>query len=342
MNFTEAIEQATLSVLSKSYKNLVFGLEVSNVGSKIYEMFPKQVYETPVSELSSTGLAVGLATQGFKPQVVFGRVEFALLAFDQIFTQAGRWEYMFGGNYPCPVNFRIQIGRQWGNGPQHTANYHSIFMQSYGIDIFIPSTPEEAYKHIIYSNQLNHPSVILEHRYLSQITQDFKKISFTKIYQYKIYTSNPKKKKYLIITYGDSLIDSLKAQKILKKEKIDIDVICFTYFPFQNRIPKKVFHIIKNYKKIIFVDSAPFQFGILSGISSIFAMNMKKNQKFYFICPPNKPSPSAPFLAKDYYKNYKDIVNFVGKIEFGKNLFFKKLSFDQIMLWPKDNLNTLI
>ena len=198
MNFTEAIEQATLSVLSKSYKNLVFGLEVSNVGSKIYEMFPRQVYETPVSELSSTGLAVGLATQGFKPQVVFGRVEFALLAFDQIFTQAGRWEYMFGGNYPCPVNFRIQIGRQWGNGPQHTANYHSIFMQSYGIDIFIPSTPEEAYKHIIYSNQLNHPSVILEHRYLSQITQVFKKISFTKIYQYKIYKiSAPKFTKLL-------------------------------------------------------------------------------------------------------------------------------------------------
>jgi len=141
MNFSDAIQEGTIKVLSKSKKNLVFGLEVTNVGSKIFEKFPSQVFETPVSELASSGLAVGLATQGFKPQVVFGRVEFALLAFDQIFTQAGRWEYMFGGNYPCPVNFRVQIGRQWGNGPQHTANYHSIFMQSYGLDIFITSTP---------------------------------------------------------------------------------------------------------------------------------------------------------------------------------------------------------
>ena len=62
MNFTKAIEQATIRVLSKNNKNLVFGLEVTNVGSKIFEKFPNQVFETPVSELSSSGLAVGLAT----------------------------------------------------------------------------------------------------------------------------------------------------------------------------------------------------------------------------------------------------------------------------------------
>ena len=142
MNFSNAIQEGTIKILSKNKKNLVFGLEVTNVGSKIYEMFSSQVFETPVSELASSGLCVGLAIRGFKPQIVFGRVEFALLAFDQILTQAGRWEYMFGGKYPCPVTFRIQIGRQWGNGPQHTANYHSIFMQSYGLDVYIPSTPQ--------------------------------------------------------------------------------------------------------------------------------------------------------------------------------------------------------
>ena len=138
-----------------------------------------------------------------------GRVEFALLAFDQILTQAGRWEYMFGGNYPCPVTFRIQIGRQWGNGPQHTANYHSIFMQSYGLDIYIPSTPQEAYFHIINSNKQNRPAVILEHRYLTQIKENFKTNRKIKIRQHTLYKSVKNKKKYLIITYGDGLIDSL-------------------------------------------------------------------------------------------------------------------------------------
>jgi pyruvate/2-oxoglutarate/acetoin dehydrogenase E1 component len=341
MNFSDAIQEGTIKVLLKSKKNLVFGLEVTNVGSKIYEKFPSQVFETPVSELASSGLAVGLATQGFKPQVVFGRVEFALLAFDQIFTQAGRWEYMFGGNYPCPVNFRVQIGRQWGNGPQHTANYHSIFMQSYGLDIFIPSTPEEAYLHTLYSNQLNNPSVILEHRYLTQINQNFKK-KLHKITQHTLYKNNNKKKNYLIITYGDSLIDSLKAKKILNEERINVDILNFSYFPFKNRIQKQALDLAKHYKKIIFFDSAPFEFGILSGISSLLKINKKKKQKFYYLSPKNEPSPSAPFLAKNYYKTFKDIVNLVSKIEVGKKIYGKKLSFDDVMLWPKDDIKDLI
>ena len=341
MNFSEAIQEGIIKILSKSKKNLIFGLEVTNVGSKIYENFPLQVFETPVSELASSGLAVGLATRGFKPQVVFGRVEFALLAFDQIFTQAGRWEYMFGGNYPCPVNFRIQIGRQWGNGPQHTANYHSIFMQSYGLDIFIPSTPEEAYQHIIYSNQINNPSVILEHKYLTQINQNFEKKTF-KISQYKLYKNYKSKNKYLIVTYGDGLIDSLKAKKFLNKKKIDADVLNFSYFPFKNRIQNNALGLINNYQKIIFFDSAPFQFGILSGISSLLNISKNKKKKFFYLSPKSEPSPSAPFLAKNYYKNFKDIINLIYKIEIKKRPHNKKLSFDEIMLWPKDNIEDLI
>lgn len=339
MNFSDSIEDGTIKVLSKSKKNLVFGLEVTNVGSKINEKFPSQVFETPVSELSSSGLAVGLATQGFKPQVIFGRVEFAMLAFDQIFTQAGRWEYMFGGNYPCPVNFRIQIGRQWGNGPQHTANYHSIFMQAYGIDVFIPSTPEEAYNHVIYANKLNIPSVILEHRYLSQVQQKFSKKKI-KIQQHKLYKHN-NKKNFLIVTYGDSLIDALKAKKFLNEKKIITDVLNFSYFPFKNRIQKESLDIISHYKKVIFFDSAPIQFGILSNILSLVKLNKNKKQKYYFLSPENLPSPSAPFLAKNYYKNSKDLINLVSQIEINKKIYNRNLSFDEVMLWPKDDICSL-
>ena len=342
INFSDAIEEGTIKILSKNKKNLVFGLEVTNVGSKIYEKFSSQVFETPVSELASSGLGVGLATRGFKPQIVFGRVEFALLAFDQILTQAGRWEYMFGGKYPCPVTFRIQIGRQWGNGPQHTANYHSIFMQSYGLDVYIPSTPQEAYQHVISSNRQNHPSVILEHRYLTQVKESFSKIETKKIEQHKIYKNKNSSKKYLIITYGDGLIDSLKAKKYLKEKGIFVDVLNFSFFPFKDRIQKKAINIAKEYKEIIFFDSAPFEFGILSGISSILKINNKRKQNFHYLSPKNEPSPSAPSLAKDYYKNTKDIINLVSKIHINKKIIHKKLSFDEVMLWPQDDIKDLV
>ena len=136
---------------------------------------------------------------------------------------------MFGGRYPCPVTFRIQIGRQWGNGPQHTANYHSIFMQSYGLDIYIPSTPEEAYNHVVESNKKNNPAIILEHRYLTQIKQNFKKNKNKKIEQHKLYKKKGKNTKFLIVTYGDGLIDALKAKNYLNSRGIYIDIKFFIF-----------------------------------------------------------------------------------------------------------------
>ena len=209
---------------------------------------------------------------------MFGRVEFAMLAFDQIFTQAGRMEYTFGGNIKCPVNFRIQVGRQW----ETDLNILQIiiqFLQSYGLDVFIPSTPKEAFQHNIYMNSLNHPSVMLEHRYLTQIKENFnlkqkiKKPSHSKLYKSKI----KKKSKILLITYADTLIDSLKAKKELESYGIPIDILNFSYFPFKKKIDYKSITLVENYDNLIFIDSAPFQFGILSGIMSTISVNSKKN-----------------------------------------------------------------
>src|SRR5258708_1021712 len=128
LNFTDAILQAHAENLSENARSLILGLGVNypngadGTTKGLAGRFPKQVFDTPVSELSFTGMAVGLGSEGFRLIVHHGRVEFAMLAFDQIFTQASRWNYMFGGDYPCNIGFRICIGRQWGNGPQHTAN----------------------------------------------------------------------------------------------------------------------------------------------------------------------------------------------------------------------------
>jgi pyruvate dehydrogenase E1 component beta subunit len=98
-----------------TYKN---GADGTTAGLKL--KYPSRVFDVPLSEAGFTGMAVGSAITGLHPIVHHGRVEFALFAADSIFTQASKWNYMFGGNNPVPIVFRINIGRQWGNGPQHT------------------------------------------------------------------------------------------------------------------------------------------------------------------------------------------------------------------------------
>ena len=229
-----------------------------------------------------------------------------------------------------------------GNGPQHTANYHSIFMQSYGLDIYIPSTPEEAYNHVVESNKKNNPAIILEHRYLTQIKQSFKKNKNKKIEQHKLYKKKGKNTKFLIVTYGDGLIDALKAKNYLNSRGIYIDVLNFSFFPFKNRIKKSAMNIVKHYNEVIFFDSAPFDFGILSGISSLLKVNNKSNQNFSYLSPKNEPSPSAPSLAKNYYKNQYDLINLILNIKKIKKKVIKKLSFNEVMLWPQDDLKDLL
>ena len=336
MKFNEAIKEATIKALKQNKKNLLFGLEVTNQGAGFIEKFPNQVFETPVSELSSTGLVVGLASRGFKPTIVYGRIEFALLAMDQILTQAGRWEYMFGGNYPCPAKFRIQIGRQWGNGPQHTANYHSIFFQALEFDIFIPSTPKEAYYQILYMSHSSIPSIFLEHRYLNLINQNFK-ISQKKINikNSKIY--GKKKDDILIITYADTLPITLKAKEILEINNIFPTIMNLSFFPRRNRISKKDIIFINNFSNILFIDSAPFDFGILSGVNSILSMKLK-NKNFYKLSSKNMPAPSSPKFMSNYYINKNNIINYVTNILKKKRIKLKKLSFEEEILWPNFTL----
>ena len=330
--FSDTIKEAQLYNLKKNSKFLVIGLEVSYDEAGLKDKFKNQVIETPVSELSYAGLAVGLATQGYTPFVQFGRIEFAMLAFDQIFTQASRWSYMFGGNYPCPVSFKIQVGRQWGNGPQHTASYNSIFLNSVGLDLFIPATPQDCWNHITYVLNNKNPSAILEHRWLLQTSEKINKKTRKKLPRGHLYEK--KNSDTLLITYGDSLPDSLKAQNILEEKGLKVSVLNLSFFPKKERFSKNLIRTITSYKNLYFIDSAPFIGGLLASLSAEVS-SQKNNLNIFHLSPPNTPCPTAPKLVYDYYPNYITISNKVLKSKNLKGFSHKYLTFDDVHLWPK-------
>ena len=341
MIFGKAIDKAIYENLKKSKKNILIGLGVSYENKPFYKNFPNQVIETPVSELSFTGMAVGLGTQGYRALVDHGRIEFSILAFDQILTQAARWNFMFGGDYNCCPTFKIFIGRQWGNGPQHTGTYHSIFLQSLGMNIYIPSTPYEAYIHVKAQSENNHPTTILEHRWLYLNNQTFKIPKKIKIHQGSYI--NSKQKKNLIITYGDGFSESLLARKTLKKNNIDVAVLSLSYFPKNKRISTKLLKFVKNFDNIFYVDTSPFDFGLLNGFSGI--LNTQKYKKFneYKISPPFMPCPTSPKLSKNYYPNRNTIAKKIGIILQNKKVHsLEKMSFYQIHTVTEINLDPLL
>ena len=77
--FTEAIKQGCLNNLKTNNKYMILGLGMAYPSEGLAADFPNRVIDTPVSELSITGMAVGLAARGFKPLVVHGRINLQCL-----------------------------------------------------------------------------------------------------------------------------------------------------------------------------------------------------------------------------------------------------------------------
>jgi pyruvate/2-oxoglutarate/acetoin dehydrogenase E1 component len=348
MNYTDAIKEAHHYQLVNDEKVFIIGLGVNypngadGTTKGLSSIFPDKLIDVPVSELSFTGMAVGMASQGYRPVIHHGRIEFALLALDQILTQASRWNYMFGGEYNCPVFLRICIGRQWGNGPQHTANYHSIFMQSPGLDIFIPATPKDAYRIILRSLTNTNPSVMLEHRWLYKTSENFSldECILNKDEKIEVASIYGEGEDFTIITYGDGLIDSLKFLEFtLKNSKIRGRVICIKYLSAYKRISDNLLVELQKSNKIIAVDTAPFEGGILSSILGQFICETNINSINFTKCSPEfNPCPTSPKLVGEYYPNVKSIAKALSI--FGYNFEnIPEFEFDEIHNAPNYEYN---
>jgi len=341
MNFVEAIRDGHLYQLSNNELCYIIGLGVnypngadgSTKGLAI--LYPERVLDVPVSELSFTGMAVGMAAQGLRPVVHHGRIEFAMLAFDQIFTQASRWNYMFGGDYPCPISLRICIGRQWGNGPQHTANYHSMFIQSPGLDVFIPATPEDVFRGLIYSSSIDRPSVFLESRWLYRTSQDFEATFDNSQGKFETASIYGEGNDFTLLTYGDGLVDCLKFIDFCNENYgYHGRVICLKYFHADLRYSEELIQAILNSNNVLAVDTAPFEGGLLASFIG-YAVTHHKHEslKVEKCSPPHHPCPTSPLLVGEYYPNIKSIAASLSNFGFTFNEL-PELLFDDLHVAP--------
>ncbi|KAB2939018.1 MAG: alpha-ketoacid dehydrogenase subunit beta [Hyphomicrobium sp.] len=130
---------------------------------------PGRVVDMPVSEHAMTGVALGTAINGMRPVMTHIRLEFALLAIDQIVNQAAKWNYMFGGQQSAPMVIRLVVGRGWGQGPQHSQSLQSWFAHIPGLKVIMPATPYDAKGMMIAAIEDNNPVISIEHRWLYNI-----------------------------------------------------------------------------------------------------------------------------------------------------------------------------
>jgi pyruvate dehydrogenase E1 component beta subunit len=147
--FVPAIAQAIGEAMGEDESVIVFGedVEISAFGSTkgLVEQFGQErVRNTPISEPTLVGAAIGAAATGLRPIVELMFSSFVYICMDQLGNQAARLRYMSGGQVNLPIVFVAGTGPSGSAAAQHSENPHSILMHLSGLKVVMPSTPADA------------------------------------------------------------------------------------------------------------------------------------------------------------------------------------------------------
>ena len=140
----------------------IFGV----TGGLLDQFGPKRVRDTPITESAIVGTAVGAASCGLRPVVELMFVDFIGVALDQLFNQAAKMKYMFGGKARLPMVLRATCGAGIGAAAQHSQCLEAWFMHVPGLKVVMPSTPADAKGLLISAIRDDNPVVFLEHKIL--------------------------------------------------------------------------------------------------------------------------------------------------------------------------------
>jgi pyruvate/2-oxoglutarate/acetoin dehydrogenase E1 component len=173
LSYVEAIREATDLEMGRDPAVVVFGLDVDDPKAiqgttrGLPEKYgPERVFGTPLSEDAMTGAAVGMALAGMRPIHVHIRMDFLLLAMNQLVNVAAKTRYMYAGRANVPLVVRSMIGKSWGQGAQHSQGLHSLFMHVPGLKVVAPATPYDAKGCLAAAVRDDDPVLYVEHRLL--------------------------------------------------------------------------------------------------------------------------------------------------------------------------------
>ena len=125
-----------------------------------------RVIDTPISESTIMGAAVGMALTGLKPVVEMRVVDFALCAMDEIVNQAAKARYMFGGQGRVPLVARLPIGIWSGSAAQHSQSLEAWFAHIPGLVVVTPGTAQDNYSLLSAAIACGDPVIYMEHKEL--------------------------------------------------------------------------------------------------------------------------------------------------------------------------------
>lgn len=184
---------------------------------------PERVMDIPLAENALTGVAIGAALSGCRPIFSHQRVDFALVACEQMLNQAAKWRFMFGDRMRVPLVIRMIIGRGWGQGPQHSQSLQALFAHIPGLKVVMPSTAYDAKGLLVSAIQDDDPVLFLEHRWLHDVVDAVPAGLYSvPIGQARVLRQG---KDVTLVATSHMAIEALRAASLLQERGVSAEVV---------------------------------------------------------------------------------------------------------------------
>ena len=323
ISYREAINEALAQEMARDPSVVVMGEDnaggagspgeedawggVLGVTKGLYHQFPGRVLDTPISESAFIGAAVGAATRGLRPVAELMFIDFMGVCFDQIFNQAAKFRYMFGGKAVTPVVVRTMYGAGLRAAAQHSQALYPIFTHIPGLKVAVPSSPYEAKGLLIQSIRDDDPVIFCEHKAMYDTTGEVPEESYTIPFG----EANLAREggDVTIVAIGRMVSVAMEAADELAGSGIEAEVIDpRTTSPLDT---ETILESVESTGRLVVVDEATPRCNLATDISATVAQEAFRSLRapIQMVTAPHTPVPFSDALEDAYMPDAQKVVN---------------------------------
>ena len=268
-----------------------------------------RLLDTPLSESAYIGAAIGAATCGLRPVAELMFIDFMGVCFDQIYNQAAKFRYMFGGKAETPVTIRAMVGAGFRAAAQHSQMLTPIFTHIPGLKVVCPSTPYDTKGLLAASIRDNDPVIFCEHKAMYDQTGEVPEGSYTiPLGEAEVVREGAD---CTIVAYGLMVHRALEAANVLSTESISCEVIDLrTLSPLDL---DTVLESVEQTGRLVCVDEATPRCSIAADVSAQVAQQAFSSLRagIEMVTAPHTPVPFSPVLEDAYIPNAAKVASAV-------------------------------
>ena len=313
ITYVKAFTESLMQLMAEDDNVIVIGEDVAQYGG-VFHAFDglwktygdRRVIDTPISEMGFIGMGVGAAARGLRPVCDLMFFDFIGVAMDQLYNQAAKLKFMFGGDVTVPLTLTTAGGAGLSAGPQHSQSLEAWLAHVPGLKVALPSSPHDVKGLMVASVRDDNPTVVI----LNKRMLGTKGPVPEEIYEIPLGQAATVRagRDVTVVAVGRMVVEAMTAAAELAESGIEAEVIApRTVQPLDSQT---ILDSVRRTNRALVVHEA-VTFG---GIGAEIAAQIQEEAFDYLDAPvsrlgaPFSPVPFSPVLERAYIPDSNRIV----------------------------------